>query len=337
MQAQPIPPQDISWLETETWLEYAPAALLKLEQTQDQPTLSPLNTSARRLLAPGGVSDATELALQLARQTDGSREVLSYESERGQERVLAAVSSINLCGQPAKIVALMPVESQLEAEALRAWQELVHALTHEIMNSLTPISSLSQTATTLLQDQPPSLSDLGMAVETIHKRAVSLSAFVEGFRSLARVAPAEPARIHLQGWFSQLHALSAPQWRATGGIVEFSVEPSSLELLADPGQLEQALLNLFANAAEACASIAAPQLQVQARLGRGGRLRIEVTDNGPGVPEALIPHIFTPFFSTKNRGSGIGLAMVRQLVHANGGTVRYAKPLQGGARFIIAF
>ena len=120
----------------------------------------------------------------------------------------------------------------------------------------------------------------------------------------------------------------------------FSVEPASLEVMIDPGQLEQALINLLKNAAEAMAVVAssrAPQAVVSARLSRGSRLRIEVADNGPGVPEALAAHIFTPFFSTKKQGRGIGLAMVRHLVHANGGTVRYARSVGAGARFMLTF
>jgi C4-dicarboxylate-specific signal transduction histidine kinase len=111
----------------------------------------------------------------------------------------------------------------------------------------------------------------------------------------------------------------------------------TLELMADPGQLEQALVNLLQNAAEASVTQAAPQVTVAARLVRGGRLRIDVCDNGPGVPDQLAADIFTPFFTTKAKGSGIGLAMVRQLIHRNGGAVRYAKAVGGGARFVITF
>lgn len=107
--------------------------------------------------------------------------------------------------------------------------------------------------------------------------------------------------------------------------------------MADPGQLEQALVNLIQNAAEACGGQAPPEVRINARLARGGRLHIAVSDNGPGVQDELIADIFTPFFSTREKGSGIGLAMVRQLVHRNGGAVRYAKSVGGGARFIITF
>ena len=110
--------------------------------------------------------------------------------------------------------------------------------------------------------------------------------------------------------------------------------------MVDPGQLEQALINLLKNALEAASEMApglVPEAQVTARLSRGGRLRIEVFDSGAGVADAVAAHIFTPFFTTKKQGGGIGLAMVRQLIHGNGGTVRYARSVSAGARFIISF
>jgi signal transduction histidine kinase len=137
--------------------------------------------------------------------------------------------------------------------------------------------------------------------------------------------------------FERVDALVGPLWRARGGAVRFSVEPESLELIADPGQLEQALINLLKNAFEASAAVSGGQAWVDARLVRGARLRVEVRDDGPGVPAELAAHIFTPFFTTKKQGGGIGLAMVRHLVHENGGTVRYARSVGQGARFVITF
>jgi signal transduction histidine kinase len=141
-----------------------------------------------------------------------------------------------------------------------------------------------------------------------------------------------------------LEQLVAADWRARGGEVSFTVEPESLSLRADPGQLEQALLNLIKNAAQATVGLAQPRLQVRARLVRGGRLALEVRDNGPGVPPGLENDIFLPFFSTRSApqarddGShGIGLALVRKLIHGMGGTVRYVKPVAGGACFVLSF
>lgn len=108
-------------------------------------------------------------------------------------------------------------------------------------------------------------------------------------------------------------------------------------MVHDSPRLEQALINLLKNAFEATNNIERAVGRVSARLVKGGRLRIEVSDDGPGVPPELVRHIFTPFFTTKKQGSGIGLAMVRQLVHGNGGTVRYARQVTQGARFVISF
>jgi signal transduction histidine kinase len=326
----------------EARLEHAPIAIFRIEHFSGAGPVAPLNANARRLVAPGRASDAGALYQLLQEQAIDARSMIAFDTERGVERALVSVSALTVHGQSQRLVALMPVESELEAEALNAWQQLVHVLTHEIMNSLTPVASLSRTAFDLLDELRPQLppdasADLATALDAISRRADSLVEFVASYRSLSNMPPARPQRMRLADTFARVSMLVAPAWQARGGRVEFSVEPASLELMADSGQLEQALINLIKNAAEATASVTAPQVVVGARLARGGRLRIDVTDNGSGVPERLIPHIFTPFFSTKKQGGGIGLAMVRHLVHGNGGTVRYAKSVSAGARFVITF
>lgn len=344
-------------LALEAWLEHAPIALFRIDGTEGEGQVVPLNANARKLVAPGRASDPGALYRQLvaqpgerpAERPGERRALLQFETERGTERALAALSALTLQGRPQRLAALMPVESELEAEALNAWRQLVHVLTHEIMNSLTPIASLSRTAHDLLDDafdksqatlQPDVSADLVTALDAISRRAGSLVDFVASYRSLSNLPPARPERVALGALFERVAALVGPGWRARGGAVRFAVAPASLELMVDPGQLEQALINLLKNAFEATADHAGQgggQARVEARLVRGARLRIEVGDDGPGVPDALAAHIFTPFFTTKKQGGGIGLAMVRHLIHANGGTVRYARPLGRGARFVITF
>jgi signal transduction histidine kinase len=324
-------------LALEARLEHAPVALFGIDGDEN---VQPLNANARKLVAPGRASDAAALYRRLAGQPHGDRTLLQFETERGTERALATVSMLTLHGRPQRLAALMPVESELEAAALDAWRQLVHVLTHEIMNSLTPVASLSRTARDLVEEARPALpadvaADLGTALDAIGRRADSLAGFVASYRSLSNVPDARPERVPLAALFARLDALVGPAWRARGGDVAFSVEPASLELMADPGQLEQAMINLLKNAFEATG--AGGRARVVARLARGARLRIEVDDDGPGVPDALAAHIFTPFFTTRKQGGGIGLAMVRQLVHGNGGTVRYARPVSRGARFVITF
>jgi signal transduction histidine kinase len=334
-------------LALEARLEHTPVALFRIDGAGGDGQVAPLNANARKLVAPGRASDPADLYRQLAAQPGEQRALIEFETERGSERALLAVSSLTLQGKAQRMAALMPVESELEAEALHAWRQLVHVLTHEIMNSLTPVASLSHTAYGLVDEFRGALpedvgTDLATALDAIRRRADSLVDFVASYRSLSNVPPARPERVRLDALFERVAALVGPSWRARGGEVHFSVEPASLELMADPGQLEQALINLLKNAFEATAGKdgkgdAPGQARVAARLVRGARLRIEVSDDGPGVPEGLAAHIFTPFFTTKKQGGGIGLAMVRHLVHENGGTVRHARSVGRGARFVITF
>ncbi|RSZ58378.1 sensor histidine kinase [Massilia atriviolacea] len=322
-------------LALESQLEHAPIALFRIDSAQ---RAEPLNANARRLLAPGRASDLEALRRTLAGLVPGRRSMVDVDTEQGVERALATASALTVEGQPQRLVALTPMENELAAEAMQAWQKLVHVLTHEIMNSLTPVASLSHSARDMVQGVRAGLpadiaGDLALALDAIGRRAASLTDFVSGYRALASVPEAAPQRVVVQEMFARLAALAAPAWQARGAGAGFRVEPESLELMADPGQLEQALVNLLQNAAEAGAS----QVTVSAKLARGGRLRIDVCDNGPGVPDEVIADIFTPFFSTKSKGSGIGLAMVRQLAHRNGGAVQYARSIGSGARFIITF
>lgn len=330
-------------LVLEARLEHTPVALFRIDGAGGDGQVAPLNGNARKLVAPGRASDPADLYRQLAAQPGERRALIDFDSERGTERALLAVSSITLQGRAQRLAALMPVESELEAEALHAWRQLVHVLTHEIMNSLTPVASLSHTAYGLLGEFRGALPedvglDLSTALDAIRRRADSLVDFVASYRSLSNVPAARPERVRLDALFERVAVLVGPGWRARGGEVRFSVEPASLELMADPGQLEQALINLLKNAFEATGGQDEPgNAWVTARLVRGARLRIEVSDDGPGVPDGLAAHIFTPFFTTKKQGGGIGLAMVRHLVHENGGTVRHARSVGRGARFVITF
>ena len=328
-------------LALELQLEHAPVALFRIDLAAE-PLTEPLNASARHLLAPGRAVDGPAVKRALAALVAGERSVIEFATEQGTERALATAGAMIVQGKPQRLAALLPMENELEAEAIQAWQKLVHVLTHEIMNSLTPVASLSRTLRSLLDGVRTSMpaatvQDFDTSLDAISRRADSLTHFVSGYRVLASVPDAQPQPVVVAHMFARLAVLVAPSWQARGGNAVFAVEPESLELMADAGQLEQALMNLVINAAEASAGQDAPQLSVTARAARGGRLRIEVCDNGPGVPDALVADIFTPFYSTKSRGSGIGLALVRQLIHRNGGAVRYAKSVGSGARFVITF
>lgn len=317
-------------------LEHLPVAAWRLNEQG----LQALSNRARRLGAPGGVRDKAALHALLA-SASGSGPVL-LDTESGSERWQLQRQQLTLDGQIQTLLVLVPLENELESESLQAWQQLVQILTHEIMNSLTPIKSLSQTALMLL-DEPASAGsegDLRTALAGIAHRSDGLSRFVRNYRRVSQWPAPRMAPLALQDFFQRLQQATAPAWAARGGRASFELASPSLRLLADEAQLEQALLALLQNAAQATAGLALPRLWVQARQGRGGRLQITVRDNGPGVPAGLERQIFLPFFSARegvDGGQGIGLAVVRQLVHGMGGRVRHVRPLEGGAAFVLSF
>ncbi len=311
-------------------LEHAPLALWRL--TAGKPPLA-LNAAARRLIAPGRAVEPASLISLL--DADPGRRVVTLPTEHGQERAVLAVSALTVQGEAWRLAALAPLESELETEALAAWRQLVQVLTHEIMNSLTPIASLAASAPALLEAGEH--GELQAALATLARRASHLQGFVERYRSVSQPPAPTLADTPLLPLLQAVQRLVAPAWEAVGGRVAVSVEPATLALRTDAAQLEQVLINLAQNALQACAGRPSPSLGIEVALSRGARLRLTVADNGPGVAPGLENRIFTPFFTTREGGSGVGLAVVRQLVHGLGGTVRHAKRPGGGACFILTF
>jgi C4-dicarboxylate-specific signal transduction histidine kinase len=326
--APPLDARRLTMLQAQ--VEHLPvAAWLQVDQA-----LQPLSSRARRLVAPGGVRDPNVL-WQLLRASDGSGPIV-LETERGSERWLLQRQSLAVEGQSQTLLVLTPLEHELEFESLRAWQQLLQVLTHEIMNSLTPIQSLSETALSLL-DEPTAVADLHTALDAIARRADSLASFVRTYRKVSQWPAPTLAPVDLQGLFDRLQQAVKPNWVKRGGDASFDLASATLRLLSDAGQLEQVLLALIHNAEQATADQPNPLLWVHARQSRGGRLQISVRDNGPGVAAGLERQIFLPFFSTREGGHGIGLTVVRQLMYGMGGRVRHVRPIEQGAVFVLIF
>lgn len=324
------------------WLNHAPIALFRVDFDQPGMPVVALNPGAHLVLLQCEGAARAVLEDRFRQQAVGSRSIVWLQGEQGAERALLTASALRLHGERQHLLAWTPVENELEAETLGAWRELTYVLTHEIMNSLAAIVSLSRTAQELLDSVPGVLppeieEDLGMAFATIHRRTSSLGSFVDSYRTLSSVPEPTLEQVALAPSFRRLEALFDPAWRQRGGRATFTIEPPELAVHVDAGQLEQALINLLSNAADATAGVAAPRVEVRARKGSSGKVQIDVWDNGPGVRPELVSQIFVPFFSTKKSGGGIGLALVRQLLHKNGASIRYLSALKGGALFNITF
>ena len=210
-------------------------------------------------------------------------------------------------------------DSMVEEAEAKAWQKLISVLTHEIMNSIAPIISLSETLSEKEVDKENETEEykiMKQAMETIHRRSKGLLSFVENYRKLTRLPQPVLQPIALKPMLTSMKQLTS----FNGIDFSFEVYPGQLIINADKGMIEQLLLNLLKNAKEACEGIEVPKIEV--RAGKvGDNIQITVSDNGQGITPEAKDKIFIPFYSTKANGSGIGLSLCRQIVIRHKGKI----------------
>jgi two-component system, NtrC family, nitrogen regulation sensor histidine kinase NtrY len=220
---------------------------------------------------------------------------------------------------------------------------MAQVLSHEIMNSLTPIASLARTADEMVQDLvagaagEEALADLEDAVQTLARRSDGLMRFVSSYRQFTQMPPPTLRRLALSEYFPRLRRLLVSEWQGRGVDIHMGSPADGLTIMADDSLLDQALINLVRNAVDAASASDRPQVWLEARLSERGRPIIEVGDNGPGVEASLGEKIFLPFFTTKSTGSGIGLALARQVMLMHSGAITAASRPGGGALFRLTF
>lgn len=241
------------------------------------------------------------------------------------------VTRIELKGCERWIVSLKNIHSTLERNEMEAWQKLIRVLTHEIMNSITPIISLSDTLSKRCKENPEddrSRSSIQHGMRVIHRRSKGLLEFVENYRRLTRIGAPVKTRIRVRDFFSDLRRLRPEPY------IRFRLPDESLEWLADRAQMEQLFLNLLKNACEACAERTDPEVIVAARR-EGDELLFTVRDNGTGILPEAIDRIFVPFFTTKPSGSGIGLSICKQIIALHGGHISVESENGKGSCFYL--
>ncbi|MFL6863723.1 MAG: sensor histidine kinase [Allosphingosinicella sp.] len=256
------------------------------------------------------------------------------------QTAVVSVAAVHRLGGMVRVVAVQPIQGELNAVEIAAQSDLVRVLTHEIMNSMTPVTSLAQTAAALMREADKGadadVADARAAVETLARRADGVMHFVESYRQISRTPEVRRRVFEVLPWAHELEALFRAGDRAEGVALDVEVTPPSLTLDADPDLLCQVLINLVRNAAEAAHDHAeAPRVRLAFQRMAHGRVRIEVGDNGPGVPPELRQDVFLPFFTTKAKGTGVGLSLARQIVLAHRGSIALADSDWGGALFRI--
>jgi two-component system, NtrC family, nitrogen regulation sensor histidine kinase NtrY len=331
------PQQQIDHLQT--LIDTVPVAIITLD---DGGTVTLANHAARRLAgrAMNRVEHLGEIggaaAERLTQLAPGQRRVVRLAN--GQ-RVVASAARFSAAGNQLRVLSLQNIESELDAVEIQAWQDLLRVLAHEMMNSLTPISSLAESVRPLLSaavlSQPEgALRDVADAVDVIARRSAGLMSFVERYRKMAELPPPSLESLSAEDFIRRIDQLMRPTLDARGIAYSSSVEPG-LTIRADGNLLEQALINLLHNAMEASSCAENPRIEVRCRL-RNEYCTISVADNGKGLDGVCLEHIFVPFFTTKPGGSGIGLSLARQIAHSHHGQLEAAANEPRGAVFTLS-
>jgi signal transduction histidine kinase len=319
----------------------SPSALLSLDK---EGRIDLLNKAARQLFARQPLTrreDLMALGAEMAAAADlppGTRKITRLMIDGIPHRAIFASAQVARLDGGVTILSILPVQSELGALEVAAQADLVRVLTHEIMNSLTPVTSLARTSAEMVasaEQEGADLGDVRIATETVARRAEGILRFVESYREFAQTPEVRRRSFMALPWAEELLRLAlanAPD-RHAGAALE--VVPETLKISADPELLAQALLNLLRNAFRVTADVADPVVVLAITRQPGSRFRIEVRDNGPGIPAERREDVFLPFYTTHKGGSGVGLSFARQVALAHGGSISAGDSPEGGASIAL--
>jgi nitrogen fixation/metabolism regulation signal transduction histidine kinase len=328
----------------EAVLDDAPTPLLTVDA---EGKVELANKAARRLLTRhDGVriedfeTYGTAFARSLTEVGIGKPRLIPITVDTVPQTAMVSAAVVHRLGGQVRVLAVQPIQGELNAVEIAAQSDLVRVLTHEIMNSMTPVTSLAHTAASLMREvdrgDDPLVSDARAAVETLSRRADGVMHFVESYRQISRTPEVRRREFEIFPWAQELEAIFRASDAAAGVAFTLEVAPEARLLDADPDLMSQVLINLMRNAAEAAAAHSPePAVSLAFGLTNAGRVQIEVADNGAGVPDAIRQDVFLPFFTTKAKGTGVGLSLARQLVLAHRGSINLLTNALGGALFRI--
>ena len=270
----------------------------------------------------------------------------AYKNEKGQELVILE-TMYKLGGELYRLIALQDIKAELQAKELEAWQNLTKVLRHEIMNSIAPISSLTSTLSEVLKEdvikknglntiEDESLEDLTEGLSTISSRSEGLINFVNAYRDYTNLPEPDKRPTDVKSLVQNTTALLKNDFFKANVALEVIHAKTSIELNIDYQLIEQVLINILKNALEVVENKENAKVKLETSM-HGELVTVSISDNGAGITPEATEKIFMPFFSTKNRGSGIGLSLSKQIMQLHGGDIQLETELGKGATFRMVF
>jgi nitrogen fixation/metabolism regulation signal transduction histidine kinase len=343
--------QEEEYRHLKALIEHVPVPLISLHADGK---VSLWNNSARRLIGANAVTRFEDFKQfgedffeQLQTLVSGQRRLLKFEVDGMEQQLVVQATEIIVSGRQEKLLSLQDIQSELDGVQLQSWQDLVRVLTHEIMNSITPVASLAKTAADLIDDaksklEPSSeniedLVDASDAIHTVARRSDGLMKFVGSYRRLTRLPEPNKRSIKVEALITDVSAIVTQDWKQKDIALSVKITPPSLDVLVDKDMVEQLLINLLKNAEQALEAADNANVNIEAYLNKRGHVVIDISDSGKGISVDIAKKIFVPFFTTKREGSGVGLALTRQVMIAHGGSVKLQESKLGGASFRLTF
>jgi two-component system nitrogen regulation sensor histidine kinase NtrY len=313
-------------------LDTVPSALIVLDGAR----VVFMNRAARSL-AREDVATLDDIAAlggaapRLIAMRPGAREVVTFADGSAAYVSCALFSVPDAPGR--RLLAVQRVAGDLDAVEAKAWGDMARVMAHEIMNSLTPIASLSESLEQLMQGREAD-TEIISALEVIKRRSHGLMSFVERYRAVAELPAPNPNRVEVKPFLDGIERLMSTTFRERG--IEFAshIDPTNIVANVDRELLEQALINLLRNAVEAVDGTPSPRIEIGCSQS-ATQIAFEVRDNGRGLPDVELGKLLTPFFSTKPDGGGIGLSVARHVALAHSGQLNMRRRANGGAEFSL--
>ncbi|TDH24271.1 HAMP domain-containing histidine kinase [Segetibacter sp. 3557_3] len=285
-----------------------------------------------------------ELYNQITLLKPGESKVGVARLERSSFKILLSATAFQTDGEKYKLIAFQNVDEALDETESKAWQKLLSVMTHEIMNSIAPISSLAETLRHRLKESMPQLSndtgsvdDLELGIETIKRRSEGLLKFAETYRNLNKITTPNLKKVFVRDLFENLHNLMQPTLEQKNIDMEIVLKDTALVVHADTNLVEQVLINLVVNSIEAVKDRPDARIVLSAYLSPSKKIVVKVSDNGLGMEEEVMDKIFIPFFSTRKNGSGIGLSLCKQIMMLHHGSITVQSIVGTGTSFLLQF